>query len=445
MFTVLVRTMWSYWRYTHRLLPMVGDSSSIRRSAFACPGSARCWFSTAGRFEGSERIEIEPLDVGQVLRLGHRTLVHRRLVGQRAVRNLGDHDAALLDAKHAVARHLADVRRVQVPFVENPLDLRLAPLLDDQQHALLRFGQHDFVRRHAGLALRHERDVDLDAGAAARSHLGGRAGQPRRAHVLDADERVGLHHFEARLEQQLLHERIADLHRRPLLRRLVVELRRRHRRAVNAVASGLGADVIHAVADAGRDTFDDVRGLGDAEAEDVDQRVARVRRVERNLAADRRNADAVAVAGDAGDHAFEQPRRARRVEVAESQRVEQRDRPRAHGEDVADDAADAGRRALIRLDERGVIVRLDLEDRGEPLADIDGARILAGPLQHLRPLGRQRLQVHARALVAAVLRPHHGKDAELGQVRLAAEELHDAIVFVALQPVPFEKLRRRSR
>ena len=61
-------------------------------------------------------------------------------------------------------------------------------------------------------------DVDLDAGAAARSHLGRRAGQPGGAHVLDADERVGLHHLEARLEQQLLHERIADLHRRPLLR-----------------------------------------------------------------------------------------------------------------------------------------------------------------------------------------------------------------------------------
>ena len=31
------------------------------------------------------------------------------------------------------------------------------PRFDDEQHALLRLGQHDFVRRHAGLALRHER------------------------------------------------------------------------------------------------------------------------------------------------------------------------------------------------------------------------------------------------------------------------------------------------
>ena len=111
----------------------------------------------------------------------------------------------------------------------------------------------------------------------------------------------------------------------------------------------------------------------------------------RDFAADGRNADAVAVAGDAGDDAFEQPARAGRVERSEPQRVQQRDRPRAHREDVADDAADAGRRALVRLDERRVVVRLDLEDRREPFADVDRAGVLARALQHLRALGRQRL------------------------------------------------------
>ena len=199
-------------------------------------------------------------------------------------------------------------------FSKIALDFRLAPLLDDEQHPLLRFRQHDFVRRHAGLALRHVHDVDLDAGAAAGAHLAGRAGQPGGAHVLDADERVGLHQLEARLEQQLFHERIADLHRRTLLGRLVVELRRRHGRAVNAVAAGLGADVVD------RDCrrrealpLHERVGAGDAEAEHVDQRVAGVAVVERDFAADRRDADAVAVAGDAGDDAFDDPARARAV------------------------------------------------------------------------------------------------------------------------------------
>ena len=80
---------------------------------------------------------------------------------------------------------------------------------------------------------------------------------------------------------------------------LLVELRRRHRRAVDAVAAGLGADVVDGIAGAGRDALDDLVGTGDAEAEDVDQRIAGVALVEADLAADRRDADAVAVAGDA--------------------------------------------------------------------------------------------------------------------------------------------------
>src|SRR6185436_16827529 len=80
-----------------------------------------------------------------------------------------------------------------------------------------------------------------------------------------------------------------------------------------------------------------------------------------------------------------------------------------------------------------MIVRLDLEDRGEPLADVDRARVLAGALQHLRSTGRQRLQMDARALVAAVLRPHHGENAELGQVRLAAETRDNAIELLRAQ------------
>ena len=65
------------------------------------------------------------------------------------------------------------------------------------------------------------------------------------------------------------------------------------------------------------------------------------------------------------------------VERAEADRVERRDRPRAHREDVAQDAAHAGRRALRRLDERRVVVALDLEDHREAVADRDGAGVLA--------------------------------------------------------------------
>ena len=70
------------------------------------------------------------------------------------------------------------------------------------------------------------------------------------------------------------------------------------------------------------------------------------------------------------------------VQAAEAQRIQHRDGPRAHGEDVAQNAADAGGRALERLDEAGVIVRFDLEGDDVAAADIDDAGVLAGALHH---------------------------------------------------------------
>ena len=53
---------------------------------------------------------------------------------------------------------------------------------------------------------------------------------------------------------------------------------------------------------------------------------------------------------DAGDDVVEEVARALRGEVAEAERVEDRDRPGAQREDVAQDPADPGRSALERLD-----------------------------------------------------------------------------------------------
>ena len=80
------------------------------------------------------------------------------------------------------------------------------------------------------------------------SHDGG--GEAGGAHVLDGDDDVRRHQLEAGLDQQLLGERVADLHGRALLVGFVVELGRRHGGAVDAVAAGLGADVDDGQADA---------------------------------------------------------------------------------------------------------------------------------------------------------------------------------------------------
>ena len=167
----------------------------------------------------------------------------------------------------------------------------------------------------------------------------------------------------------------------------------------------------------------------------VDQAIAVVAAVETHFAADRRHAEGIAVAADAGDDARDQVPGFRMARVAEGQRVEAGDRAGAHGEDVAQDAADAGRRALIGLDVARVVVALHLEHDGEAVADVDDAGIFARPLDHPRRIGRQRAQMDFRGFVRAVLVPHRREDAELGEGRRAADQLEDARVFVGLEAV----------
>jgi hypothetical protein len=94
--------------------------------------------------------------------------------------------------------------------------LGLAAGLQHHQHALLAFRQHHLVGRHAGLAL-----GTLSSSARCRGRpwrpSRRRGGEAGRAHVLDGDDGVGRHQFEAGLEQQLLGEGVADLHGRALL------------------------------------------------------------------------------------------------------------------------------------------------------------------------------------------------------------------------------------
>ena len=152
------------------------------------------------------------------------------------------------------------------------------------------------------------------------------------------------------------------------------ELGRGHGGAVDAVATGFGADVDHRIADAGGGAEEDAVLGRDPDGHRVDQRVAVIGGVEVDLAADGRDADAVAVAADAANHAVHDPAGARIAGEPEAERVQVGDRARAHGEDIAEDAADAGGGTLIRLDEAGVIVALHLEDGGEPLADVDDSQ-----------------------------------------------------------------------
>src|SRR5207245_1462248 len=82
--------------------------------------------------------------------------------------------------------------------------------------------------------------------------------------------------------------------------------------------------------------------------------------------------------------------------------------------------------------ERWVVVALDLEDDGPAVADVDRPRVLAGPLEHARPLGWEPGEVHARVLVGTVLRPESREESQLGVGWLAAEAAREQVVLVGV-------------
>src|SRR5207237_232062 len=95
-------------------------------------------------------------------------------------------------------------------------------------------------------------------------HLHRRAGPPRGAHVLNRDHAILGHDLQAGFEQQLFGERVADLHGRALALGILAEFRRRHAGAVDAVASGLRAEIDDRHSDAGGRRVEDLVGLGEA-------------------------------------------------------------------------------------------------------------------------------------------------------------------------------------
>ena len=351
-----------------------------------------------------------------------RDVVARALVGEQPRRDRADHLVAVEGAQEPGVGHLADRGAGQLPALAD-LRQRLEHLrADDRDHPLLALRDHDLPRLHPLLAQRHA--VEMDVEPALGGHLGEGGGEARGAAVLQRLDEPALGQLDRDLDQLLARERVADLDRRPLVGVVLAELlAREHARAADSVTAGRRAVEDDEVADPGGLRRGEPLRRQQPDAHRIDQAVVRVGLVEDGLAAHGRDPCGVAVGADSGDGSVEVV-----VGRAEAQPVEQRDRPRAHRDDVAEDPADPRRRPLERLHRRGVVVALDLERDRLTVAQVDHPGVLARPLQDSFSRGRKPLQQARRVLVAAVLRPEEREDGELEVVRLPGEQLTDTVV-----------------
>src|SRR5262249_46222367 len=155
-----------------------------------------------------------------------------------------------------------------------------------------------------------------------------RGRKTRGAEVLERGEQLTVEQLQTALEQLLLGERVADLHRWALRFVALAELGAgKHRRAADAVAAGERAQQQHDIADADGGARGQALVWCKPDAHRVDETVLFVASLEVDLASDRRHPDRVSVMADPGDRALEQVARAGRPGgLTEPQRVEHRDR-----------------------------------------------------------------------------------------------------------------------
>ena len=183
--------------------------------------------------------------------------------------------------------------------------------MHDREHPLLRFAREDLERPP---------DPRSRSGTASRSSsapIPARAADSLTAHVMPAPPRScrpssspPLDHLERGLDQQLLGERVADLHARAALGRIVLQgpaREHRHPRRSRRARSPRRTSTISEPACASRAevTSRSARAIPTHITFTLGFEECAVG--ELHLAADGRDADAVAVAADAGHHAGEQP------------------------------------------------------------------------------------------------------------------------------------------
>ncbi len=260
--------------------------------------------------------------------------------------------------------NLADQGAVNIPLAKNGFHLSLAALLNHYEHALLRFRQKNFPGMHARLAGRNPVKMNPHAHLATCAHFGGRAGDARGTHVLHAHHGAGLGQLHGGLKKQLLLKGVAYLNRGYVVGGIFAQVFGCKGGSVDAVAARRRTDNVDGVAHPARLGADLLAHFNDSGRECIHQRILLVAVVKIDFAADGRNTKAVAVVANAFDHAVDQPFGAVGAGIAEPQRVQLRNGPSAHGENIAVDSAHSRRSTLVGLHGRRVVVRLNFKGTG---------------------------------------------------------------------------------
>ena len=165
---------------------------------------------------------------------------------------------------------------------------------------------------------------------------------------------------------------------------------------MDAIAARLGPHINNGIANTRCLGGENTISARNADSHGIHQRIAVIAWVEIHLPAHGRHAHAIAVTANTAHHTINNALHARRIRRAKTQRIQIGNRPRTHGKDITQNAANTCRRAIIGFDVGWVVVAFHFENRGQTLSDINNASILTRALNHPRRLGWQFLQPNTR-------------------------------------------------
>ena len=300
----------------------------------------------------------------------------------------------------------ADDGEIKVPFVKDRPGDGFFFRFQDHQHPLLGFRQHHLVGGHVQLAGGHLIQVQPDSQIALVAHFDRRTGQAGSAHVLNGNHGTRGHQFQTGLHQPLFGKGVADLDGGALILDRVVEFRAGHSGPADSVAPGFGPKVNHGHADAGGSGVEDFIRIGEACGKGVHKAIAIVRAVKPDFAPYGGHAKAVAVAADALHHACDQSLGFGVGGDTETEGIHRRNRACAHGEHIAQDAANARSRPLGRFDVAGVVVGLHFEYERLAVTNVHDTCVFTRAANDLRARSGQGAQPFLAGFIRAMFVPH---------------------------------------
>ena len=301
---------------------------------------------------------------------------------QKGHGELGYGAAAVTDAQPAIAAEMAEVAHFDIPEFGQFLQTGELFFRHGQNHALLCFRKPDLPWGQAGIL--EGNVLQLNVGAQLFAHFADGGGKTAGAAVGDGVVEAGVPGCFDQLDEALFGDGIADLHGAAGLHvGCLVQLGGGEGGAVDAVATGASAEDNDTVA---RLWFCWMCTLGkqsDCAAEN--EGIAEIAAVVDDRPVDGRQAEFIAVVADSGNDSLfnaggvenaggEFVRR--QVLGAEAEDVGTGNWPGGNGDDVTDDAADAGIGAAEGFECRRVIVCLYFEGQIEVIVEVDDAGVV---------------------------------------------------------------------